>query len=100
MFGHEFLEFEFHSNGKLRYSNNSHYKNEKMIRKECYVSDAVLTARLRAAASSNPQPELNIRADKTTPYRVIWKVMQDAKGAGMVHLGFITQGKARNGSGS
>jgi len=64
------------------------------------VSDAVLTARLRAAASSNPQPELNIRADKTTPYRVIWKVMQDAKGAGMVHLGFITQGKARNGSGS
>jgi len=43
MFGHEFLEFEFHSNGKLRYSNNSHYKNEKMIRKECYVSDAVLT---------------------------------------------------------
>ena len=64
------------------------------------VSDAVLTARLRAAASSNPQPELNIRADKATPYRVIWKVMQEAKSAGMVHLGFITQGKARPGSGS
>jgi protein mago nashi len=42
IFGHEFLEFEFHSSGKLRYSNNSHYKNEKMIRKECFVSDAVL----------------------------------------------------------
>lgn len=61
------------------------------------VSDAVLTARLRAAASNNPQPELNIRADKATPYKVIWKVMQEAKGAGMVHLGFITQGKAKNG---
>ena len=62
------------------------------------VSEAVLTARLRAASTSNPQPELNIRADKTTPYRVIWKVMQEAKNAGMVHLGFITQGKAKNGS--
>ena len=62
------------------------------------ISDAVLSAKLRAAATSVPQPELNIRADKTTPYRVIWKVMQDAKGAGMVHLGFITQGKARSGS--
>ena len=60
------------------------------------VSDAVLTARLRAAASSNPQPELNIRADKTTQYKVIWKVMQEAKSAGMVHLGFITQGKAKH----
>jgi len=62
------------------------------------VSDAVLSARLRSAAAGSPQPELNIRADKTTPYRVIWKVMQDAKSAGMVHLGFITQGKARPGS--
>lgn len=33
-FGHEFLEFEFNSDGKLRYANNSHYKNETMIRKE------------------------------------------------------------------
>ena len=33
-FGHEFLEFEFRPNGKLRYANNSHYKNETMIRKE------------------------------------------------------------------
>ncbi|HET9819838.1 MAG TPA: biopolymer transporter ExbD [Rhodanobacteraceae bacterium] len=62
------------------------------------ISDAVLSARLRAAATSQPQPELNIRADKTTPYKVIWKVMQEAKSAGMVHLGFITAGKARPGS--
>ena len=33
-FGHEFLEFEFYPNGKMRYANNSHYKNETMIRKE------------------------------------------------------------------
>jgi biopolymer transport protein ExbD len=61
------------------------------------ISDAVFSARLRAAAATQPQPELNIRADKTTPYKVIWKVMQDAKDAGMVHLGFITQGNAKGG---
>merc|ERR1712137_554118 len=42
-FGHEFLQFEFRPDGKLRYANNSHYKNEQIIRKQCYVSDAVLT---------------------------------------------------------
>eukprot|EP00049_Salpingoeca_infusionum_P027342 m.31706 g.31706 ORF g.31706 m.31706 type:complete len:146 (+) comp9455_c0_seq1:59-496(+) len=41
-FGHEFLEFEFHPNGKLVYKNNSEYKNDTMIRKECYVSEAVM----------------------------------------------------------
>mmetsp|Transcript_15211 Transcript_15211/g.21332 ORF Transcript_15211/g.21332 Transcript_15211/m.21332 type:complete len:148 (+) Transcript_15211:56-499(+) len=41
-FGHEFLEFEFFPNGKMRYANNSHYKNETMIRKEAFVQPAVL----------------------------------------------------------
>merc|ERR1711879_144412 len=42
MYGHEFLQFELHSDGRLKYANNSHYKSERMIRKECYVSDSVL----------------------------------------------------------
>ena len=33
-FGHEFLEFEFTADGRLRYSNNSQYKAENLIRKE------------------------------------------------------------------
>ena len=33
-FGHEFLEFEFRPDGKLRYANNSNYKGDNMIRKE------------------------------------------------------------------
>lgn len=41
-FGHEFLEFEFRPDGRMRYANNSQYKNEKMIRKEATVSKAVL----------------------------------------------------------
>lgn len=41
-FGHEFLEFEFRPDGRLRYANNSNYKNDVMIRKECYVTQAVM----------------------------------------------------------
>ena len=31
--GHEFLEFEY-NRGRLRYANNSNYRNESLIRKE------------------------------------------------------------------
>lgn len=41
-FGHEFLEFEFRPDGKLRYANNSNYKNDTIIRKEVYLTPAVL----------------------------------------------------------
>uniref|UniRef100_A0A7S3DCP4 Mago nashi n=1 Tax=Palpitomonas bilix TaxID=652834 RepID=A0A7S3DCP4_9EUKA len=41
-FGHEFLEFELRPDGKLRYANNSNYKNDTMIRKEMFVTESVL----------------------------------------------------------
>lgn len=41
-FGHEFLEFEFRPDGKLRYANNSNYKNDTMIRKEVFLTPAVI----------------------------------------------------------
>lgn len=41
-FGHEFLEFELRPDGKLRYANNSNYRNERLIKKEAYVTEAVL----------------------------------------------------------
>jgi protein mago nashi len=34
VYGHEFLEFEFKPDGRLRYANNSNYKSEVLIRKE------------------------------------------------------------------
>lgn len=40
--GHEFLELEFRPDGLLRYANNSNYKNDRMIRKEAYVSESVM----------------------------------------------------------
>jgi len=44
-FGHEFLEFEFRPDGRLRYANSSNYKSDTrsdMIRKEVYVNQCVL----------------------------------------------------------
>ena len=43
-FGHEFLEFEFRPDGKMRYANNSNYKNDTMIRKEVFVNEGVIEA--------------------------------------------------------
>lgn len=52
-FGHEFLEFEFRGDGRLRYSNNSQYKAENLIRKEVYVNDIILDELKRIIADSN-----------------------------------------------
>lgn len=42
-FGHEFLEFEVRPEGRLRYANNSNYKNDSMIRKEVFISPSVMS---------------------------------------------------------
>jgi protein mago nashi len=41
-FGHEFLEFEFKPNGRLRYTNNSQYKADSLIGKEVFVNDIII----------------------------------------------------------
>ncbi|KAA6358560.1 MAG: putative protein mago nashi, partial [Streblomastix strix] len=41
-FGHEFLEFEIKPNSKLRYANNSHYKNDGIICKEVFLNTCVV----------------------------------------------------------
>ncbi|MBX3701892.1 MAG: biopolymer transporter ExbD [Dokdonella sp.] len=56
------------------------------------VTEAILQAQLRVAAQKNPQPELQIRADKPTQWQKIATVMAEAKSAGMVKLGFMTTG--------
>ena len=75
-FGHEFLEFEFRPDGKLRsltrqystmtcidcisflrYANNSNYKNDTMIRKEAYVHGAVMDELRRVIEDSEIMAE-------------------------------------------
>ncbi|KAI9302452.1 Mago nashi protein, partial [Cunninghamella echinulata] len=41
-YGHEFLEFEFRHDGLCRYANNSNYRNDSLIKKEMFVSQAVI----------------------------------------------------------
>ena len=55
------------------------------------ITEAAMQAQLRAAAQRTPQPELQIRADRDTEYQIVASVMGDAKNAGMVKVGFITQ---------
>lgn len=56
-FGHEFLEFEFRPDGKLRYANNSNYKNDTMIRKEAYVHQSVMEELKRVIVDSEIMQE-------------------------------------------
>jgi protein mago nashi len=67
-FGHEFLEFEFKPNGRLRYANNSQYKADTLIRKEVYVNDIILNELKRIVLESQvltqddkkwPEPDKN-----------------------------------------
>ncbi|GLI62411.1 hypothetical protein VaNZ11_005031 [Volvox africanus] len=51
-FGHEFLEFEFNKDGRLRYANNSNYKNDEIITREVYVSQSVITELKRIVEDS------------------------------------------------
>jgi len=79
-YGHEFLEFEFRPDGRLRYANNSNYKSDILIRKEVFVSETVLKELKRIIEESEilkeddsnwPAPdkigrqELEIRSGKT-----------------------------------
>lgn len=78
-FGHEFLEFEFRPDGKLRYANNSNYKNDTMIRKEAYVHHTVMDELKRIIVDSEimqeddslwPPPDRvgrQVSIDKQTP---------------------------------
>jgi protein mago nashi len=51
-FGHEFMEFELSPSGKLRYANNSNYKHDEMIRREVYLSPAVVEEMRRIITES------------------------------------------------
>jgi biopolymer transport protein ExbD len=57
------------------------------------VDQAALEKRLVAAAKLDPQPELQLRADKDTRYEVVAQVMAAAQSNGLTKLGFITDPK-------
>ena len=54
------------------------------------VTEAELRAQLAVNAQKSPQPELQIRAAKGTEFKIVKKIIGDAKDSGMVHVGFMT----------
>ena len=52
-----------------------------------------LTARIALASEKKPQPELQLRADKSTRYEIIAQVMAAAQNGGMTKIGFVTDPK-------
>ncbi len=54
------------------------------------VTMQVLESRLAVEAQQKPQPQVNIRGDGDTKYRVVAEVVRTAKQVGMAKVGFIT----------
>jgi biopolymer transport protein ExbD len=58
---------------------------------EALADDEALKQRLVTAASKQPQPDLQLRADKDTRYQRLASVMAAAQQAGLSKIGFVTQ---------
>ena len=54
------------------------------------IDHAQLTQRLATAARLEPQPELHLRADRTTQYQILAQVMAAAAKAGITRIGFVS----------
>jgi biopolymer transport protein ExbD len=63
-------------NGKI-------YWNDEPITKD------LLESRLSIEAQKTPQPQINVRGDKTTKYRIVSEVVQIAQAQGMRKVGFV-----------
>src|SRR6188508_3784694 len=55
------------------------------------VDKTTLEARMAEAAKLEPQPEIHLRADRTTEYQKVAEVMSAAARAGLVKIGFVTE---------
>ena len=58
----------------------------------CGLQDeSQLAARVSDAAKTTPQPELHLRAERTTPYEKVAQVMAAAQSGGLTKMGFVTE---------
>jgi biopolymer transport protein ExbD len=59
------------------------------------VDATQLNARIAIAAKKMPQPELHLRAERTTQYEKIVQVMSAAQNGGLNKIGFVTDPKTK-----
>ncbi len=67
-------------NGKLYWNNRE-------------TSDSELAEKIALAAQAEPQPELHLRAERTTQYEKVAQVMAAAQNGGLTKIGFVTEPK-------
>lgn len=53
------------------------------------ISKGLLESKLAVEAQKTPQPQINVRGDKTTKYRIVQEVVQIAQSQGMRKVGFV-----------
>ena len=63
--------------------NGNLYWNDEPVTKD------LLESRLSIEAQKTPQPQINVRGDKTTKYRIVSEVVQIAQAQGMRKVGFM-----------
>jgi biopolymer transport protein ExbD len=54
------------------------------------IERGAIAERMRDAATTHPQPELHIHADRTTEYRHVAEVLGHAAKAGLTQVGFVS----------
>lgn len=54
------------------------------------IDSGELSVRIAAAAQKQPQPELHLRAERTTQYEKVAQVMSAAQSGGLTKIGFVT----------
>ena len=57
------------------------------------IDAAQMNTRIAEASKKTPQPELHIRAERTTQYEKIVEVMAAAQSGGLSKIGFVTDPK-------
>ena len=65
----------------------------KLFWNNAAITREELSQRIATASQKRPQPELQLRADKSTRYEVIAQVMSAAQNGGMNKIGFVTDPK-------
>ncbi len=55
------------------------------------LDETQLASRIADASKVTPQPELHLRAERTTPYEKVAQVMAAAQSGGLTKMGFVTE---------
>ena len=58
------------------------------------MDKAQIASRMAASARLDPQPEVHLRADRTTEYEKVAQVMSAAAKAGLTRIGYVTDPSA------